>query len=120
MPPEILVLSRELLHELLVCLPHRLDLEQPVGELKGYRLGLRYAEPHEDDRDERHGREEEVYAVSPRVKHLRRETTDHEIPEPVVGGCIRLAKGSVGFVSATILINRLVLWDLPSVLVENL
>jgi hypothetical protein len=89
---KILILSSELLHQNLVCLPGWLDLEKPIHGFKRQRLCLWDAEKHEEDRNDHKRSEEKVNSISPRFKHLLGESRNDEIPEPVVGRCIGLTK----------------------------
>lgn len=77
-----------------VGLVARLDLEQLIHALKRNTLGLRNEEENERYGQNHQAGEEKVHSVAHGKEHLRREPRDDEIPEPVVGGCRRLAEGT--------------------------
>lgn len=91
---ELLLVDVELRHELLVCLPHGLDLKETVHGFERHALGFRNEEEGEDEGTERQGGKEEVDTESHGRKHLLREAGNQKVPQPVVRGGGSLGEGA--------------------------
>ena len=81
--PERSILSGQLFNHNLVSFANRLCVEQTIHGLKRNTLGLWDEEVYEWYRQNHQAREEEVHSVRHLQEHLRGESGDEEVPEPV-------------------------------------
>lgn len=92
---EVLLLNAETGEDLLVCMTGGIFVaEEAVHGFERDTLGLRNEEEDKDSRAKHERCEEEVHAEAHRGKHLRSESCDDEVPEPVVGCGERLCQSS--------------------------
>jgi hypothetical protein len=91
---EALFVLAQLGDHLSVGTPHGLDVEQLVHALEWNTLGFGDKEVYEYDGAHHQRCEEEVHAVTHGCEHLRGETRDEEVPQPVGGGSAGLGQGT--------------------------
>lgn len=83
-PIAIKSLILRFLHDRLLRLTHRANLEKTVHFVERYRLGLRNEEPHEREAANRDSAEQvEDTKLVHAVYHVRRDARDDKSPEPV-------------------------------------
>lgn len=120
---EFLLLLSNLLEDSLVGLADWLDGEETVHALERDGLGLWDEEVDEEDGQDHHGGEEKVDTAARRThgqEHLRGETRDDEVPEPVVGSGRSLTKRSAEDKLAFVLKRGKIEVFLPGIVVEHL